>query len=79
MREKFSKMIPFPDITLDEIRIMKKDGNIFFKTKGALLFLYHNSTKIEWLIDGTILAFAAESALYKKDDIIWKATWKSEK
>ncbi len=78
VREKFSKIIPFPDIALDEIRIMKKDGNIFFKTKGALLFLYHNSTKIEWLIDGTILAFATESALYKKDNIIWKATWKSE-
>ncbi len=77
-REKFSDLIPFPNITLDEIRIVKQDGNIFFKTKSALLFLYHNSADIQWLIDGDILALSSESALYEKDGAIWKASWKWE-
>lgn len=74
-REKFSKLIPFPNIVLSEVRIVKYDGNIFFKSKSALLFLYHNSTTIEWLIDGDILAFAPQNALYQKDGTLWKASW----
>ncbi len=78
LREKFKELISFPNIALTEVRIVKQDGNIFFKSKSALLFLYHNSTTIEWLIDGNILALADQNALYEKDGILWKASWKWE-
>lgn len=77
--KKPQKFIPFPDIPLEEVRIEKENGNLFFKTKWALLFLYHNSEKIEWLIDSQILAFANESALYEKDWVIWRADWSERK
>ena len=57
----------FPRISLAEIRIERRGGNTFYKTRDHLLFLYHNSTKIEWLIEGDILAFASEATLYRKD------------
>lgn len=76
--KKQQKFIPFPNIPLEEVRIEKINGNLFFKTHNALLFLYHNSEKIEWLIDGEILAFGTESALYKKDSIVWRADWSEE-
>jgi hypothetical protein len=77
-KEELPTLVAFPEVTLDEVRIEKRDGNLFFKTRSSLLFLYHNSQKIEWLIDGTLLAFASESALYEKDGEIWKAEWKWE-
>jgi hypothetical protein len=67
--------MPFPDIDLSEIRIEQYSGNTFFKTKSALLFLYNNSEKIEWLIDGEILAFSDIAALYRKDGEVWRASW----
>ena len=76
-RLRFSKLISFPDIALEEMRVIKKNGNIFFKTRWALLFLYHNSTHIEWIIDGVILAFWEEDCLYERDGMIWKASWKT--
>lgn len=62
-----TRYLDFPDITLSEVRIENYDGNLFIKTKTALLFLYNDSTEIEWLIDGDILAFSPVAALYSKD------------
>ena len=61
---------------MEQVRIEKYDGNLFIKTKGAILFIYHNSTDIEWLVDGEILAFSKTHALYKqKDGSMWMADW----
>ena len=72
------RYIAFPDIPLTEVRIEKYDGNLFIKTKTALPFLYNDSEKIEWLIDGDILAFSPLGALYAKDGSLWRASWSSE-
>jgi hypothetical protein len=61
------------------MRIEKYSGNTFIKTKSALLFLYNNSEKIEWLVDGEILAFSDIAALYRKDRKVWRASWREEK
>jgi hypothetical protein len=70
-----SPLIPFPDIPLEEVRLTKIDGNIFFKTKNALLFLYNNSRRIEWIVDGEILAYSTRAAIYKKDGELWRASF----
>jgi hypothetical protein len=77
--EKLSSPIPFPDISLSDMRIEQYAGNTFFKTRSALLFLYNNSEKIEWLVDGDILAFSSEAALYRKDGEVWRASWGEER
>lgn len=69
------EIVVFPDIDLVETRIEKYDGNLFIKTRDALLFLYNDSKKIEWLIDGQILAFSRYGALYYKDESTWQANW----
>ncbi len=69
------RLIPFPDIPLQEIRIYERNGNYFIKTRTALLFLYRESDTIEWLIEGKILATGTTFALYEKDGEIWRADW----
>jgi hypothetical protein len=69
------RYVPFPDVPLTEVRIEKYDGNLFIKTRNALLFLYNDSEQIEWLIDGDILAFSPLGALYTKDGGLWRASW----
>jgi hypothetical protein len=71
-------MVAFPDIDLVETRIEKYDGNFFIKTRDALLFLYNDSSDVEWLIDGQILAFSEYGALYYKDGATWHANWRRE-
>lgn len=72
------KMIEFPNVELIDIRIEKYDGNFFIKTRNALLFLYNDSKKIEWLIDGQVLAFSQYGAIYIKDGATWQAIWSEE-
>jgi hypothetical protein len=72
------RYVTFPDTPLTEVRIEKYDGNLFIKTRNALLFLYNDSDTIEWLIDGEILAFSPLGALYMKDGSLWRANWSSE-
>ena len=69
------KIVEFPDIELIDVRIENYGGNLFIKTRDALLFLYNDSKKIEWLIDGQILAFSRYGALYYKDESTWQANW----
>lgn len=73
--EQKQTIIPFPRVDLRDMRIVKIDGNTFFKMRSTLLFMYHNSKTLEWIIDGDVLAFSPESALYKVDDEIWHVTW----
>jgi hypothetical protein len=68
-------LIPFPDIPLEEMRLTKHEWNIFFKTKSALLFLYNNSKRIEWITDGDILAYSPIAAIYRKDGEVWRASF----
>jgi hypothetical protein len=75
MEKDTTRHISFPDVPLTEVRIEKYDGNLFIKTKTDLLFLYNDSEKIEWLIDGDILAFSPLGALYMKDGTLWRASW----
>jgi hypothetical protein len=77
--DKIWPLIPFPDIPLEEVRLEKYDGNIFIKTKNALLFLYNNSNRIEWITDGEILAYSPIAAIYRKDGEIWRAGWARDK
>jgi hypothetical protein len=48
----------------ESVRIFQAQGNTFIKTKNALLLLYHRSKKLEWLINGEILAATPEMAVY---------------
>jgi hypothetical protein len=72
------RYVTFPDTPLTEVRIEKYDGNLFIKTRNALLFLYNDSDTIEWLIDGEILAFSPVAALYSQDGALWRASWGDE-
>lgn len=74
-----TRTIPFPDISLDEIRIMENQGNLLIKTQSALLLIYHGSDEIHWIVDGEILALWEDFTLYRKDGEIWWATWKNQK
>jgi hypothetical protein len=67
--------IAFPDIELRDIRIVKNNGNLFIKTRTAIVFLYNDSRDIKWLIDGEILAFSELGAIYRKDWVLWHADW----
>lgn len=67
--------IPFPDISLEAVRIWKMNGNIFIKTSNTLLLIYHGSSETHWIIDGDIITTGNNSALYKKDGVIWQAEW----
>lgn len=44
-------LIPFPNISFEGIQVTKVNGNIFFRAKNALLFLYEGSDRIEWLTE----------------------------
>ena len=59
--------ITFPEIELKDIRIVKNNGNLFIKSRTAIVFLYNDSRDIKWLIDGEILAFSELGAIYRKD------------
>lgn len=68
----------FPDIELKDVRIYEKNRNFFIKTANALLFFYHESNEIKWLVDGKILAIGDTFALYEKEDGVWIADWLDE-
>jgi hypothetical protein len=72
------RTIPFPDIPLDDLRIWEDRGNIFIKTKNALLLIYRWSEEILWIVDGEILTVGTDIALYRKDEKIWEAHWGEE-
>ena len=38
--------------------------------------IYRESEKLEWIIDGKILAIGDTFALYEKDDGVWIADWR---
>lgn len=65
-REPYFLEIP-ENIELNEIRIYEKMGNFFLKTTNSLLFFYRNSNKLEWLINGKILAIGKDFALYETE------------
>lgn len=69
-------IIPFPRVDLSDIRLERKDGNTFFKMHSTLLFLAHNSQKIQWIVDGEIIAFLPDGALYRSNGKIWHADWR---
>ncbi len=71
------RIIPFPDIELDSMRIWKDKRNTFIKTNNTLLCIYHGSKETHWIIDGKILTAGTTTALYEKDGKIWRADWKS--
>lgn len=73
-----SMPIEFPDIELRDVRLLKDNGNLFIKTHGAILFLYNDSQEVKWIIDGEILAFSELWAIYRKDGILWRASWSEE-
>lgn len=76
--KKSPSIIPFPDISLDEIRIERRKGNLWIKTKWALLMTYHNSHITYWITTGDICAFSDNFAIYEKDGEIWKAQWREK-
>jgi hypothetical protein len=49
----------------EEVRIMDVDGNIFIKTRNAVSFIYNDSHKVEWIVDGRIIAFSRYGAIYE--------------
>ena len=71
--ELHPQMIPFPDISLDGIELSSYEGNIYVSTNRHFLLLYRGSHKIEWLVDGDILAKSNTSILYMQDGRIWRA------
>lgn len=73
-----ARLMPFPDIPLQDIRLHEYQGNYFLKTRDALLFFYANNDEISWIVDGKILAFGETFALYEKDQKIWIANWKRQ-
>lgn len=75
-REIKHVIMPFPRVSLEAMRIEQIDGNYLFKMRSTVLFLYHNSKKIQWIVDGDIVAFSPKSALYKTGSgELWHATW----
>lgn len=72
-----TRTIPFPDIPLEELRIWESQGNLFIKTKRALLLVYRGSDETHWMVDGEILALWEDFAIYKKDDELWETSWKT--
>lgn len=59
----------------EEVRIMDVDGNIFIKTRNAVSFIYNDSHKVEWIVDGRIIAFSRYGAIYESKWEIWSALW----
>lgn len=72
-------ILDIPDnVELADIRFYERFGNIFLKTRNSLLFFYQFSQKIDWLIDGKILAVGADFAIYETNNEIWIADWKDK-
>lgn len=58
-----------------EVRILPVDGNLFIKTKNAILFIYNDSHQVEWIVNGHILAFSRYGAIYETNGETWQALW----
>ena len=75
--QKRGQYLKIPEnVALENVRIYEKDRNFFLKTRNSLLFFYRESEKLEWIIDGKILAVGDTFALYEKDDGVWIADWR---
>ena len=75
--QKRGQYLKIPEnVALENVRIYEKDRNFFLKTRNSLLFFYRESEKLEWIIDGKILAIGDTVALYEQDDGVWIADWR---
>ena len=75
--QKHGQYLKIPEnVELENIRIYEKERNFFLKTRNSLLFFYRESEKLEWIVDGKILAIGDTFALYEKEGGIWMADWR---
>lgn len=72
------RLLSFPNIPLEEVRIYEVNRNFFIKTRNALLFMYRENNELEWIVEGKIIAFSPKFCLYEKDGNTWIADWSYE-
>ncbi len=75
-------IIDLPNIDFSENTILAIDDTIFIKTQNALLFFYKKDSLYHMILEGKILAFGKNYAIYipknppKGNQKVWRADWK---